>query len=63
MPRVLNPEKGRLTSDTLEKVEESSELMTIVNQKFLEDNGLSIGNKNDMMVSSDVAESNQDYIK
>lgn len=56
MPRNINPEKARLTADTLGKVEEGNEIIMIANQKFLDDNGLYIGNKNDILISQDEAE-------
>lgn len=49
----MNTERAQLTSKTLEKVDESSEVMFIVNNKFLKDNGLKIGNNNDLCISSE----------
>lgn len=45
-----------MTAGSLEKVEEGNEIIMIVYSKFLEDIGISIGNKNDILISSDVAE-------
>ena len=59
LPRVVNLEKGRLTADTLEKVEETNEIALVVDQKFMDDNELKIGNKNDLVITQDQAE--QEY--
>ena len=61
MPSVLRPEKARLTANSLERIEDSSEIIMIVNEQFLMDNGLSIGNKNDIMISSETAEQSPEY--
>lgn len=51
MPRNINPEKARLTAGSLEKVEEGNEIIMIAYSKFLEETGISIGNKNDILIS------------
>ena len=40
VPRNRNPEKARLTQDTLDKVEAGNEVVFIPDEKFLEANGL-----------------------
>ena len=40
VPRTKNPEKARLTQDTLDKVEQGNEVMFIPDQKFLESNNV-----------------------
>lgn len=53
MPRVANPEKAKLTQGTLEKVEESNEVVLVIDQKFLDDNNLTVGSKNNLVISSE----------
>ena len=56
VPRISNPEQGRLTHDALEKVELQSEVIFIVDAKWQEANGLEIGSKNSIMFSQETAE-------
>lgn len=52
-PRLSNAARAQLTAQTLDKVDESSEIMFIVNSKFLGENNLKIGNNNDLCISSE----------
>lgn len=52
-PRLSNTARAQLTAQTLDKVDESSEIMFIVNSKFLAENNLKIGNNNDLCISSE----------
>jgi len=44
--------RAQLTAQTLDKVDESSEIMLIVNNGFMESNNVKIGNNNDLCISS-----------
>lgn len=56
VPRFTSPERGRLTQDALIQVDDSSEVIFVVDSKFSESNGLQIGNKNGIIVSQETAE-------
>lgn len=56
VPRVRNPEKGRLTQDALERVEEGNEIVFIVDKRFMETNSLQITTKNGILLSQEAAE-------
>ena len=44
--------RAQLTAQTLDKVDESSEIMFIVNSGFMESSNVKIGNNNDLCISS-----------
>ena len=51
--------RAQLTAQTLDKVDESSEVMFIVNSGFMESSSVKIGNNNDLCISSDSDQMNE----